>query len=181
MLEPQEIMRRFPVGRILELQSITKDRIAFLGKILSAIDLVQRHLQVTFKDAMDPPNGEAITETIDSLIAAQPFDAMVSVALGNGWNGPDAYLHAQTNASCLRKIIWSLIYADIVTDYDIDRQTWLRLKLSLLENPPGAGILVVGYDFKEADLGHKGSSNGRIDVCPDYPPASFMDDGDGQH
>jgi hypothetical protein len=172
-LDPKEIMRRFPIGRILELQDVTKARIIFLGKLMSDIDLVQRMLADKFRG--ENATGEAITEAIDNLLQAKPFEGMVSIALGNGWNGPDAFLHAQTSASVLRKIVWSLIYADVVTDYDICRADWLKLKLSLLENPPGAGVLVCGYEFKEAELGHKGSGLGS-DICPDFPPASFLDE-----
>lgn len=167
-------MRRFPVGRILELSDRTKLRIVFLAKIMTEIDLVQRTLNEKFKAGTDFITGKEVTEAIEELFVARPFDTMISVALGNGWNGPDAYLHAQHNNSCLRKIIWSMIYADVVTDYDLCRQDWLKLKLSLLENPPGGGVLVLGYEFKEADFGQKGVSQG--DACPDYPPQSFIDD-----
>lgn len=178
-LKPEEIQRRFPIGRILELQPETKVKITFLAKLMSDIDLVQRMLAEKFKG--QTATGEAITESIDLLLQAHPFEGMLSIALGNGWNGPDAYLHAQSNSACLRKIIWSLIYADIVTDYDISRADWLKLKLSLLENPPGGGVLVCGYEFREADFGHKGSSQGHSDTCPDYPPASFLDGDNGDN
>jgi hypothetical protein len=175
-LDPKEIMRRFPIGRILELQETTKSRITFLASVLSSIEVVQQTLSATFKGNDGPVTSDQVNECIENLLTTKPLEGMLSIALGNGWNGPDAYIHAQNNATCIRKIIWAMIYADIVQDYDICRQDWLKLKLSLLENPPCGGVLVKGYEFEEKDLGHKGSSQGRIDVCPDYPPASFLDD-----
>lgn len=182
-MTPQEIMRTYPVGRILELSAETKHRIKFLAVCLDSIDLCQRMLQERFGPAHTlgtPVTGEQITEAIDDLLLQKPLEGMLSITLANGWNSPDAYLHAKNSSSVLRKVIWSTIYASIAEDYQIDRPTWLKLKLSLLENPPGGGVLVRGYEFSEKELGHEGNSN-RPDVCPDFPPHNIIGDEEDEH
>lgn len=178
MIDHDALIRRFPVGRILEISDVTRARITFLAKVIDDIDLVNRVLQDKIKSkGPEQPHltNEEITTTIDALMNEKPMEGMISIAMGNGWNGPDAFAHAQNNATCIRKLIWALIYADIVKWHKIDHQTWKRLHVSLLENPPGAGVLVLGHIFRESDLGHKGNSTGRTDVCPDYPPESFLE------
>jgi hypothetical protein len=112
---------------------------------------------------------------IEELLDEKPFEGMISLALGEGWNGPNAILHAKNAARVLRKTIWAVIYDSIVNDYQIAFSTWKKLKCSLLENPPGGGVLIRGYEFTEKELGHEGQSN-RPDVCPDFPPLGLMDE-----
>jgi hypothetical protein len=178
MLSPQEIMRAYPVGRILELSIEAKHRIKFLAVCLDNIDLCQRRLQERFAaaHAIDQTvTGEQITAVIEELLDEKPFEGMISLALGEGWNGPNAILHAKNAARVLRKTIWAVIYDSIVNDYQIAFSTWKKLKCSLLENPPGGGVLIRGYEFTEKELGHEGQAN-RPDVCPDFPPLGLMDE-----
>jgi hypothetical protein len=177
-MSPQEIMRAYPVGRILELSPEAKHRIKFLAVCLDNIDLCQRKLQDKLGGMHaigQPVTGEQITEVIDNMLDAQPFEGMISLTLGEGWNGPEAIIHAKNSARCLRKVIWSVIYDDVVATYSITFSVWKKLKCSLLENPPGGGVLIRGYEFAEKELGHEGKSN-RPDVCPDFPPMGLMDE-----
>ncbi len=177
-MTPQEIMQTYPIGRILELSTEAKHRIKFLAVCLDNIDLCQRKLQDKFGTLHaigQPVTGDQITEVIDNMLEAQPLEGMVSIALGEGWNGPEALVHARNSARCLRKVIWAVIYDSIVTDYQIEFRTWKKLKCSLLENPPGGGVLIRGYDFTEKELGHEGKSN-RPDVCPDVPPSNIIEE-----
>lgn len=103
MLDPKEIMRRFPVGRVLELQEPTKNKINFIARLCEAIDLVPKTLQDRF--GKEGAQGHQINEAIDSILAASPFEGMLSIALGNGWNGAEGYVHANHAASVFRLAI----------------------------------------------------------------------------
>lgn len=180
-MTPHEIMRTYPIGRILELSPETKQRIKFLAICLESVDLAQRKLQERLGNLHalgTPVTGDQITEVIDDMLAAQPLEGMLSISLGNGWNDGNAYLHAKNASTVLRKVIWSLLYASVAEDYSMDRPTWLKLKLSLLENPPGGGLLVRGYEFSEKELGHEGNRNRPPDICPDFPPSNILNQRD---
>ena len=178
-MTPLEIMRIYPVGRILELSPEAKHRIKFLAVCLDSIDLCQKELQNRFGALHaigTPVSGEQITDVINNLLDAKPLEGMVSLNLANGWNGPESYAAAKHSAHVLRKVIWAVIYESVANNYDIEFATWKKLKCSLLENPPGGGILIRGYEFSEQELGHEGQSNKRPDVCPNFPPVDLLGD-----
>lgn len=170
-MTPQEIVTRFPVGTILELSPEAKQKIRFFAEISEAIDLVQRKLHTQtegFRQIGKEITGEMIGEIVGKVMEEQPFEGFCSIALANGWNGPESFITAQHSATVIHKLVWAVIYADVVKNTKMDHKTWMKIHLALLEKPPGSGILIKGYNFSETDFGLD-KHNGK-DRCPDFPP-----------